>query len=163
SSTPSEPPMVEDEAPLSPRGPGRLPLPSMPATSSAPSIEPRIWSPNRGDTQSETRPSSRPDQIARFSPPPPPERSERKEPEAKESGLFDVMWPDVKPGAEPAKREVKLDGAKPDSARPDSKSDFKPDFKPDPPASRRDEPVAEKRPEVPPAPPAERQPAILKS
>jgi hypothetical protein len=147
-SAPAEPPLVEDEAPLSPLPPrsGRLPLPSMPVASTESTIEPKVWSPSRNDAPGEIREGrsslSRPDQIARVAP-----ASERaKDAEQKDSGLFDVVWPDVKNS--------------PSITGEPMKSDSKPDAEP---APRREEPVADKRLEPAPAQAGERPPAILKS
>jgi hypothetical protein len=132
---PAEPPVVEvtDEAPLSPRNPPRPTL--TPATE--PTVEPRAWSPSRGNGVSEPQtpraPAVRPDHIARAVPAPP-----------KDSGLFDVSWPDQRsaPSAAEPRRE----------AQPES------------PAPRpREEPRADRHAEAVPAPHAERAPAILKS
>jgi hypothetical protein len=132
---PAEPPVVEvtDEAPLSPRNP---PRPTLPSTGE-PTLEPRAWSPSRGngvgEPQSSRAPAVRPDHIARAMPV--PERP-------RDSGLFDVSWPDQRsapPVTEPARRE----------ARPEA-----------PAASPREEP---RHAEAAPAPHVERAPAILKS
>jgi hypothetical protein len=126
---------VTDEAPLSPRNPPRPPLPPAAAE---PTLEPKAWSPSRGNGVGEPQPQRapvvRPDHIARAVPA--PERP-------KDSGLFDVSWPDQRSAsvAEP-RREPH----------------------PEAPAARpREEPRPDRHAEGAPVPHAERAPAILKS
>jgi hypothetical protein len=129
---PMEPPVVEirDEAPLSPRPPQRplfSPPPLSPAASAEPSPEPRAWSPGRGGDVAEAKLAavaaarseqiSGAEQIARAAPDVRPEEPESaKEQGGKETGLFDVVWPDVRASAaaipaETGKNEAKLEAA----------------------------------------------------
>jgi hypothetical protein len=161
----SEPPMVEltDEAPLSPRSPQRMAMP----TAAEAAMEPKVWSPNRDAGSQEPRLAPRVEQ-------PMPRATPQVEP-AKEKERFDLVWPDR--GAAPAPSEPKLD----------AKFDFKPEAKPEPepaPASapekrepvldmplppiparpRETRPATERRmPEILRKPTAERGPTILKS
>jgi hypothetical protein len=143
-----QPPVMDvaDEAPLSPRAPQRPFSPPAPSVESQP--EPRAWMPPSRGPAAEPR-SEFPPMTAR-EPAPPRPTPERREPPreagkpaGRDSGLFDVVWPDARskqmPGGEPAPREPKADV---------------------PPQRPRDEPRVEKRAELAPAPAA---PAILKS
>ena len=124
-----EPPVVEvaDEAPLSPRTPQRplfSPPPMFPAGNTEPSFESKAWSPGH-DGEQGLAPISRSEQIARANPVADRPRDaefardmvkEDTKESAKESGLFDVVWPDVRaravpPMSEPAVREPKADAA----------------------------------------------------
>ncbi len=190
----AEPPVVElaDEAPLSPR-PAVSPL----ATMAEPVQEPRAWAP-RVDESHDVRPEpklepklepkfqsrleprlesrsggQRPDQVARVAPTAP-----------RETRLFDVMWPDVRPSRTP---EVSKAGkAKPAAARfaeAEPAESAQPEVRPaeavraepregNAPAAapvaraavrREREPAAKPAPEPVPGPASERPVAILKS
>ncbi len=135
-----EPPVVEisDEAPLSPRSTPRPALSPL-ANMAEPMLEPKAWPPSRSDDSRDSKSGSRSDQIPRVTPP--GERS--GENRARESGLFDVVWPDSKSGR-PGSDAVE--------SRPEA-----------PPLQSRDEPMPEKRGEVSGGLAAERPVAILKS
>jgi hypothetical protein len=136
----SEPVMeVPDEAPLSPRAPQR------PLFSSPPLAKPAAHEPE--PTPRETRPEPRSEQIARMPPPvdrakEPPREAGREtgRPAAKDSGLFDVVWPDAR-------------------AKPMTSSEHPAKREPEP-QPRREESRVAKRDEVAPS---ERPVAILKS
>ena len=126
---------VPDEAPLSPRPPMRPAFASSPVAE--PALEPKVWSPSRGDRPEEPRPVPRSEQIPRAAP--------SSEERGKDQGLFDVMWPPSRQGqAEPGKRDAQVES---------------------PPSVPRDEPMPAKRSEAPAAATAsaDRPPAILKS
>jgi hypothetical protein len=125
----AEPPIVEvtDEAPLSPRQPARNGAAPEPA-------EPKAWSPSHDDAapavSSAPQPEPHSDRAVRAAP-----TTERP----KDTGLFDVVWPDPKsapPPSEAAKREA---------------------------VAPRQQPVSQRRATTLAGPAPERTPAILKS
>ncbi len=147
---PPEPVMeVPDEAPLSPRTPQR-PLFSPPMsnpTAHEPQAEPRTWSPSRSPSEAmpkESRPDplSRSEQISRM-PAPPMDRAKEfgretgrdaGKPATKDSGLFDVVWPDAraKPmtSSEPAKREPEAAPQRREESRSVKREDLPPGERP---------------------------------
>ena len=152
----AEPPVMDvaDEAPLSPRAPQRPPA----APSIEPHAEPKAWMPpsrSNGPNESSYKEpradfppvaAPRSEQIARTQA---PERTrevsrDAAKPAGKDSGLFDVVWPDARSkaaaGGEPAQREPKFEA---------------------PPQRPGEEPRVEKRAESLVAP--ERPSSILKS
>jgi hypothetical protein len=125
----AEPPVMEvpDEAPLSPRAPQRplfSPPPLGASVANEPPVEPKAWTPSRGNgepepTPKEARPeapSPRSEQVMRMTPSAQRARETSNDsgrPSAKETGLFDVVWPDArsKLTTEPAQRETKPEPA----------------------------------------------------
>jgi hypothetical protein len=139
---PAEPPMVEvhDEAPLSPRSPQRPAMP--PISEPALDLEPKVWTPSRGNGLADTRPAPSP--MPRANPQPPPQ----PEPPREKIG-FDMLWPEPSSPLPPIDQPTRRDAA--------------PDMPPPPMQRPREERAAERRAEAPPPKPAERGPAILKS
>ena len=103
-----EPPVVEvpDEAPLSPRVPHR-PAFSPLANMAEPAHEPKVWSPSRSESADAKR-SSRADHVARATPPGERGKESAKD-SAKDTGLFQVNWPDAKPEQPAADRDAASD------------------------------------------------------
>jgi hypothetical protein len=109
---------VADEAPLSPRVAARNGQPPAPE----PTVEPKAWSPGR----EAPAPAERPE-------PPPAPRAVPASERPKDTGLFDVVWPDPKSAAaaagEAGGREPRLEAEAP---------------RPEPVAERRIEPQPER-------------------
>jgi hypothetical protein len=135
-----EPPMVPDEAPLSPRPPMRPAMPPM----AEPALEPKGWAPPDRANSPEPQPAPRVEQPMPRATPQPPEPPKEK---------FDLVWPDraaapsASAPAEPARREPGLEMPLPPI-----------------PARPRDNRTADRSSGLAsPKPASERGPAILKS